>query len=121
MRWLGGIYSPQPLPYPLGRLLAMGTPDSLVRHRTRTVPCPVRRHVTQSLGFGAGSTVGALSSCSIEQSGATPDSSVPSDFTALTSARHCSPLQHFAESTIGADSHCSASTPDSPVAHRTVQ
>ena len=48
----------------------MGTPDSLVRHRTGTVPCPVRRHITQSLGFRAGSTVGALSSCGTGQSGA---------------------------------------------------
>jgi hypothetical protein len=33
----GGIYSPQPLPEPLGRLLAMGAPDSPVRHQTGTV------------------------------------------------------------------------------------
>jgi hypothetical protein len=46
-------------------------------HRTDTVPCPVRRHVTQPLGFGAESTVGALSSCGTGQSGATPDSLVP--------------------------------------------
>jgi hypothetical protein len=39
----------------------MGTPDSLVRHRTGTVRCQVRRHITQPLGFGAQSTVGALS------------------------------------------------------------
>jgi hypothetical protein len=37
----------------------MGAPDS-----------PVRRHVTQPLGFGAKSTVGALSSCGTGQSGA---------------------------------------------------
>jgi hypothetical protein len=41
-----------------------------VRHRTLTIPCPVRRHVTQLLGFGAKSTVGALSSCGTGQSGA---------------------------------------------------
>jgi hypothetical protein len=64
----------------------MGAPDSPVRHQTGTVRCPVRRHVTQPLGFGAKSTVGALSSCSTGQSGATPDSPVPSDFVALTSA-----------------------------------
>jgi hypothetical protein len=64
----------------------MGAPDSPVRHRTGTVGCPVRRHVTQLLGFGAKSTVGALSPCGIGQSGATPDSPVPSDFAALTSA-----------------------------------
>jgi hypothetical protein len=44
--------------------------DSPVRHRTCTVPCSVRRHFTQSLGFGARSTVGALSSCGTGQSGA---------------------------------------------------
>jgi hypothetical protein len=55
----------------------MGAPDSLVRHRTGTVHCPVRRHVTQSLGFGARYTVGALSSCGIGQFDATPDSLVP--------------------------------------------
>jgi hypothetical protein len=52
----------------------MGAPDS-----------PVRRHVTQPLGFGAKSTIGALSPCGTRQSGATPDSPVPSDFMALTS------------------------------------
>jgi hypothetical protein len=64
----------------------MGAPDSLVRHQTDTVQCPVCRHVTQPLGFGAESTVGALSSCGTGQSGATPDNPVPSDFAALTSA-----------------------------------
>jgi hypothetical protein len=68
--WLGGIYSPQPLGLPLGRLLAMVARDSPVRHRTGTVPCSVRRHFTQPLGFGARSTIGALSSCGTGQSGA---------------------------------------------------
>jgi hypothetical protein len=48
----------------------MGAPDSPVRHRTDIVQCPVRRHVTQSLGFGAELTVGALSSCGTGQFGA---------------------------------------------------
>jgi hypothetical protein len=39
-------------------------------HRTGTVPCPVRHHVTQPLGFRAELTVGALSSCGTGQSGA---------------------------------------------------
>jgi hypothetical protein len=64
----------------------MGAPGSPVRHRTDTVGCPVRRHVTQLLGFGAKSTVGALSPYGTGQSGATPDSLVPSNFVALTSA-----------------------------------
>jgi hypothetical protein len=41
----------------------MGALDSPVRHRTSLIHCPVRCHVTQLLGFGARSTVGALSSC----------------------------------------------------------
>jgi hypothetical protein len=48
----------------------MSAPDSPVRHRTGTVRCPVRRHVTQPLVFGAKSTVGVLSSCDTGQSGA---------------------------------------------------
>jgi hypothetical protein len=43
---VGGIYSPQPPRSRWGRLLAMGAPDSLVRHWTGHVHCPVRRHVT---------------------------------------------------------------------------
>jgi hypothetical protein len=78
----------------------MGAPDSPVRHRTYTVQCSVRRHVTQPLGFGAKSTIGALSSCSTGQSDATPDSPVPSDFCALTSAVHCAALFPLSESTV---------------------
>jgi hypothetical protein len=55
----------------------MGAPDSPMRHRTGTVRCPVRRHITQLLGIGDRATVGALSSCGTEQSGAIPDSPVP--------------------------------------------
>jgi hypothetical protein len=44
----------------------MGAPDS-----------PVRRHVTQYLGLGAGRPLEALSSCCTGQSGVTPDSLVP--------------------------------------------
>jgi hypothetical protein len=39
----------------------------------------------------------------------------PSDFAALTSTRHCTVLFICAESTVGADSRCSAGSPDSPV------
>jgi hypothetical protein len=48
----------------------MGASDSPMRHRTGTVPCPVRRHVTQLLGFRAGRPLEALSSCSTGQSDA---------------------------------------------------
>jgi hypothetical protein len=74
-------------------------------HRTCTVPCPVCHHVTQPLGFGAESTVGALSSCGTGQSG------VPltccSDFCAALFIWQSRPLR--------ADSRCSAGSPDSPV------
>jgi hypothetical protein len=54
--------------------MAMGASD--------TVWCatglgPVRRHVTLSLGLGAGRPLEALSSCGTGQSGATLDSPVP--------------------------------------------
>jgi hypothetical protein len=68
----------------------MGAPDSSVRHRTGTVPCPVRPHVTQPLGFGAESTIGALSSCGTGQSGAPLTSC--SDF--------CHDTIHLLESTV---------------------
>jgi hypothetical protein len=48
----------------------MGAPDSPVRHQTGNVPCPVRRHVTQPLGFRASRPLEALSSCGTGQSGA---------------------------------------------------
>jgi hypothetical protein len=38
---VGGIYSLQPLPSRWVFLLAMGTPDSPMVHRTGTVHCPV--------------------------------------------------------------------------------
>jgi hypothetical protein len=57
---VGGIYSPQPPSGRWGRLLAMGAPDSPVRHQTGPVHCPVRRHVTQPLGSGARLTIGGF-------------------------------------------------------------
>jgi hypothetical protein len=85
----------------------MGAPDSPVRHRIGTVPCLVRRHVIQSLGFGARSTVGALSSCGTGQSGAL-----------LTSAVTLFICQ---SRPLSVDSCCSAGSPDSLVPHRTVR
>jgi hypothetical protein len=86
----------------------MGARDSPVRHRTGTVHCPVRRHVTQPLGFGAKLTVGALSSSGTGQSGALwlHDS----DFCRGTVA-HCSTLQ---SRLLALDSRC-------PLTHRTVR
>jgi hypothetical protein len=83
---VGGIYSPQPLPSHWKRLLAMGALDSLVRHRTATVQCPVRATSAQLLGFRAVDRWRHLFSSCTGQSGATPDSPVTFDFYALTSA-----------------------------------
>jgi hypothetical protein len=58
---VGGIYSPQPLTSRWGRLLSMGAPDSPVRYQTGIVGCPVRRHITQPLGFGSSRLLEALS------------------------------------------------------------
>jgi hypothetical protein len=74
--WLEGIYSPQPPSSRWGRPLTMGAPDSPVRHRTGHVHCPVRRYVTQPLGFGSNRSLAPLSSCATGQSGATSDSPV---------------------------------------------
>jgi hypothetical protein len=60
---VGGIYSPQPPISRWGRLLVMGAPDSLVRHRIGVVHCPVRRHITQPLGFWSSRLLAPLSSC----------------------------------------------------------
>jgi hypothetical protein len=50
----------------------MGAPDSPVRHRIGLVHCPVRRHVTQPLGFGSSRSLARISYCSA----GTPDSPV---------------------------------------------
>jgi hypothetical protein len=63
---VGGIYSPQPPKQPLGWLLSMGAPDSLVRQPRH----PIVRVLVLL-------TVGALSSSGTGQSGAARD-------------RHCS-------------------------------
>jgi hypothetical protein len=77
MWWLEGIYSPQ-TPYShWPRLLVMGAPDSPVCHQIGHVRCPVRHHVSQPLGSGAGRPLEALSSCGTGQSSATLDSPVP--------------------------------------------
>jgi hypothetical protein len=54
---VGGIYSLQPLPSRWLFLLAMGTPDSPVAHRTATVHCPVHATSARPLGFGATSYI----------------------------------------------------------------
>jgi hypothetical protein len=114
--WLGGIYSPQPPSGRWGRLLAMGAPDSLVRHRTGPVHCPVRRHVTQPLGFRSSRPLAPLSSCGTRQSSATPDRSCSLSGTPLT-LRALFLCQRLLQSIVARVSRCSAGAPDSPVAH----
>jgi hypothetical protein len=56
---VGGIYSLQPLPSPWMFLLAMGTPDSPVAHRT---DCSLSgaRHVSAPVGVWSELIVGSL-------------------------------------------------------------
>jgi hypothetical protein len=75
MRWLGGIYSPQPLPSRWLFLLAMGTPDSTVVHQTLHCSLCGARHVSYPLGFGAVDRWRLLSSSDTGQSGGTPNMS----------------------------------------------
>jgi hypothetical protein len=107
MRWLGVFIAPNHFHSRWWRLLAMGAPDSLVRHRTTIVHCLVRATSAQPLGFRAGRPLEPLSSCCTGQSGATQDSPVPSDFwhTLFTAAGD--------RWRVG--SCCSAGSPDSPV------
>jgi hypothetical protein len=63
MRWLGGIYRPQPLLSRWLTLLSMGAPDSPVAHQTVTVHCLVRATSARPLGFGAVDHWSALSFC----------------------------------------------------------
>jgi hypothetical protein len=99
----------------------MGAPDSLVRHRTTTLHCPVRATSAQPLRFRAGRLLEPLSSCCTRQSGAALDSPMPSDFAALTSAAVLLLTVAFAEPTVGLGSRCSAGSPDSPMAQQTVR
>jgi hypothetical protein len=123
-------------------LMTCGPPDSPVVHRIVPVHCPVR-HLAPALTSARAvalftvhcrilqTTVGVVSHCSA----GTPNSPVVHRTgpvhcpvchlaPALTSARavalftvRCRLLQTI----VGAVSHCSAGTPDSPVLHRTVR
>jgi hypothetical protein len=123
--WLGGIYSPQPPNGRWGRLQSMGAPDSLVRHRIGIVGCPVRRHVTQPLGFGSSRPLALLTSGGTGQSDAAPDSSCSLSGAPLTlcseSVAHCSSVHQLLQSTVARSSRCSAGASDSLVPHRTVR
>jgi hypothetical protein len=83
-------------------------------HRTGPVHCPVRRQVTQPLGFWSSRPFASLSSCGIGQSGA------PLTL-CFDSAAALFIYQPLLQSTVAWSSRCSAGAPDSPVAHRTVR
>jgi hypothetical protein len=88
MRWLGDIYSLQPLPSRWLSLLSMGTPDSPVMYRIGTFHCLVRATSVRMLGFGAVDCCSHLSCSCTGQSGATPGHVR----CALTSVVHCTLL-----------------------------
>jgi hypothetical protein len=111
---VGGIYSPQPPSSRWGSLLAMGAPDS-----------PVRRHVTQPLGFGARSTIGGfvlmrhwIVRCHTGHVMFTVRCAFDSAALTLRALFLC---QRLLQSTVARVSRCSAGTPDSLMAHRTVR
>jgi hypothetical protein len=124
---VGGIYSPQPPSSHWGSLLAMGTPDSPVHHRTGSVHCPVRRHVTQPLGSGARSTVGGFVlmrhrtvRCHTRQVLFTVRCASNSAAVTLRALFLCqrllqSTLHELVVAPVARVSRCSGGTPDSPV------
>jgi hypothetical protein len=101
---IGGIYSPQPPSSCWGKLLAVDAPDSPVRHRTDPVHCPMHRHVTQSLGSGARSTVGGFVLLRHRTLSGAP--------LTLHALFLC---QRLLQLTVARVSRCSAGTPDSLV------
>jgi hypothetical protein len=115
-----GIYSLQPLPNRWLSLLAMGTSDSPVAHRTTTVHCPVRATLARPLGFGASWPFEPLSCSCTGQSGATLDMS--GDFWLCCSdlPRTVHVIVCFLQTTVAPVSRCSAGSLDMSGAHRTV-
>jgi hypothetical protein len=115
MRWLGGIYSPPTTsiavgePAGDGRTGQSGAPPDRQCFLSGALP----RHPT--VRVRSLSTVGGFVLLRHRTF------RCPSDFAALTSTRYCAALFLLSESTVGADSRCSAGSPDSPVAHRTVR
>jgi hypothetical protein len=112
-RWLGGIYSLQPLSSRWLNLLAMSTLDSPVVHRTVTVHCPVRATSARPLGFGATWPLECLSCSCTGQSGATPDMSGVLWLLPRT--------VHFCSRPLTPGYRCCVGSPDISVAHWTVQ
>jgi hypothetical protein len=76
---VGGIYSPNHYSSHWLTALSMGTPDSLVVHRTQYCSLSGACHVSRPLGFGAIDRWRLLSLWCTGQSNGTPDSPVRSD------------------------------------------
>jgi hypothetical protein len=90
--------------------------------------CPVRQPRHPTIRVLTVSTIGALTSWGTGQSNAIPDrhyslSGAPSGaaLTLRELSAHCSRCMRPLESTVALASFCFAGTPNSPVAHRTVQ
>jgi hypothetical protein len=115
MAGCGGIYSHQLSCSRWGRLVAMGAPDSPVRHWTLSGVPPCQ----PTVGLGAGRPLDALSSWGTGQYGAAPDRYCSLSGAPLTlrsdSVTHCSSCQVLLQSTVARSSRCSGGTPDSPV------
>jgi hypothetical protein len=112
-RWLGGIYSLQPLPSRWLFLLVMGTPDSPMAHRTGTIHCPVRAALAHPLGFGGVDRWNPLFSSGTRQSGAFWLRRLTSACALFAFTVHCSrPL--------ASGYHCSVGSPNMSDAHRIV-
>jgi hypothetical protein len=111
---VGGIYIPNHQTTVGEGLLSMGASDSPVRQPRH----PTVRVLTQS-------TVGALTSGGIGQSGAALDNHCSLSGAPLTSiltfVTNCSAVRGTVQSIVAPKSRCSAGAPHSPMAHRTVR
>jgi hypothetical protein len=103
MWWLGGIYSPQPLCSRRQGLLVMGAPDS---------------HYALSGVHHVSTTVRVQSSWPLEALVVLLHRIVRCP---LTSVEALFTVEHFCSRPLAPVSHCSAGSPDSPAAYRTVR
>jgi hypothetical protein len=118
---VGGIYSLQPLPSHWLSLLAMGTLDSPVAHRTGTIHCPVRAMSTRPLGFGALDRWNPFSFSCTGQSGGTPNMSRAFWLRCVTSVCALFAFTVHCSRSLAPGYHCSVGSPDMSGAHRTVR
>jgi hypothetical protein len=107
----GGIYSHQPSCSRWGRLLAMGVPDSPVRHRTLS-GVPPRQPTVR---VRSRSTVGGFVLMSNRTVRCRTGQVLFTVRCASDYAAHCSSRQVLLQSTVARSSRCSAGTPDSLV------